>query len=63
VVAAIDLDQLADARSAVARLVDLGCSLATRLPQASLDHQLADRLLAEDRPCSLTQLLASQRRT
>ncbi len=62
VVAAIDLDQLADARAAVPRLVDLGCSLATRLPQASLNHQPADRLLAERHAVKLTQLLASQRR-
>ena len=62
VIAAVDLDQLTDAGSAVARLVDLGCSLPARLPQASLDHQLADRLLAEAHAMQFTQLLARQRR-
>jgi hypothetical protein len=38
-VAAVDLDQLADAGAAVARLVDLGSSPAARLPQACFGHQ------------------------
>ena len=49
-VAAVDLDQLAQARAAVARLVDLRCSLLARHPQAGGRHQRAHGLLASTRP-------------
>jgi hypothetical protein len=45
VIAAIDLDQLAQARTAVPRLVDLGRALLARNPQAGVDHQVANSFL------------------
>jgi len=61
VVAAIDLDELAQAGSAVARLVHLGRSLAARPPQARDGHQPSDRLQTEFDAVALDQLLARQR--
>ena len=63
VVAAIDLDELAQAGAAVARLVDRGSALAARLPQAGGRHQRPHGLLGQDQAVALAQLLAGQRRT
>jgi hypothetical protein len=58
VVAAVDLDQLADARPAIARLVDLGRALFAGCPQAGRRHQHPDDLLGQHKPVALTELLA-----
>ncbi|KVO76818.1 hypothetical protein WM28_31090 [Burkholderia ubonensis] len=60
--AAVDLDQLAQARPSCPRLVDLRRSLPARRPQAGVGHQPADCLLGEANAVTLPQLLAGQRR-
>jgi len=62
VVAAVDLDELAETGSAVARLVDRSSALAARLPQAGGRHQRAHGLLGQDQVVAFVQLLAGQRR-
>ncbi|MBS0454263.1 MAG: hypothetical protein JSS14_23435 [Proteobacteria bacterium] len=62
-VAAIDLNELAQARAAVARLVDLGRALLARDPQARGRHQPTQCLHANLEPVQFIQLLSCQRRT
>ena len=59
-VAAVDLDQLAQAVAAAARLVDLGRTLQARHPVARPGHEPAHRLLGQDQPLAFRQLLACQ---
>ena len=63
VITAIDLDELAQAVAAVARLVDLGGALPAWYPQACRHHQRPHSLLAEDDPMAFLQLLGGQGRT
>ena len=53
VVAAVDLDELAETGSAVARLVDRSSALAARLPQACGRHQRPHGLLGQEQPVAL----------
>jgi len=62
-IAAVNLDQLADARSAAARLVDLRGTLATWLPKARGNHLPSSRLQPERDAVALDELLARQRRS
>lgn len=63
VVAAVNLDQLADARSAAARLVNLRGTLATWLPKACGNHLPSNHLQPECDAVVLDELLARQRRS
>ncbi|CAG9199945.1 hypothetical protein BVI1335_150020 [Burkholderia vietnamiensis] len=59
-VAAIDLDQLAQARPACSWLINLRWSLSARNPQASVRHQLPDRFLGQPDTVAFPELLARQ---
>jgi len=61
VIAAVDLDELTDTCTPVARLMDLGSALFAGLPQTSRHHQNPDRLLGQRKPVTLTKLLARKR--
>jgi hypothetical protein len=62
VLAAVDLDELAEADAPVARLVGLADPLAARRPQAGDDEPLAERLAADPDVVQLEQLLVSELR-
>ncbi|MCY1301281.1 hypothetical protein D9M70_508840 [compost metagenome] len=62
VVAAIDLDQLAEAGAAVPRLVHLGRAQLPGDPEAGVDHDPAHRLGGQVDAMALAQLLGRQRR-
>jgi hypothetical protein len=62
-IAAVDLDQLAIAGPAMARLVDLRRAQLARYPEAGVDHDPAHRLLGQLDAMALAQLLAGQRGT
>ena len=61
-VAAVYLDQLAQARSPVARLVGMPPALAAREPDPGRRHPLAQGLAADGQVVALEELLARQRR-
>lgn len=63
VVAAVDLDELAETRSAVPRLVSPAGPLRAGHPQTRTDHPLAQRLDADRDTVVRRQLLACERRT
>ena len=60
-VAAVDLDQLADTCAAVAGLVDLGCALPAGRPQPRGRHQRSHRLDTDCQTMAFGKLLAGQR--
>jgi hypothetical protein len=62
VIAAINLDRLAQARTAIPRLVELGRALLARNPQARIGHQVPNCLSGKHQSMALTQLLARKRR-
>ena len=62
-VAAIDLDQLANTVPAVTRLINLCRALPTRNPQSGLRHQPPHRLCCNAHAVDFAQLLAGQRRS
>ncbi len=61
-VAAVDLDQLAQTCAPRTRLVDLRWTLPARYPQARVRHQPSDRFPGQANAVALVQLLAGQRR-
>jgi hypothetical protein len=63
VLAAVDLDQLANAIAPITRLVDTLPSLLAVSPNPGLDHPQPQRLTAERNPVHLAQLLGRQGRT
>ncbi|CAB5291688.1 hypothetical protein IST455A_04270 [Burkholderia multivorans] len=60
--AAVDLDQLAQARASRPRLVDLRRTLPPWHPQASVGHQPPHRLLGQPNAMTFPELVAGQRR-
>jgi hypothetical protein len=60
--AAVDLDQFAQARAPRSRLVDLRRTLAARHPQAGGRHEPTHRFLRQANAMTFIQLLAGQRR-
>src|SRR5258707_266589 len=62
-IAAIDLDQLAQARTPVPRLVNLGRALLARNPQAGFGHQVPHGFGRERQPVRFSEFLARERRT
>jgi hypothetical protein len=63
VIAAVDLDQLAQARAPVPRLVDPGRTLLARNPQAGLGHQVPHGFLRKRQTMTFAQFLALGRPT
>jgi hypothetical protein len=61
-IATIDLDQFAQARTTGSWLIDLWRTLTARHPQLGIHHQLPDRFLRHADAVAFTQLLACQRR-
>jgi hypothetical protein len=62
VLRAVDLDQLADALSTIAGLVDPSAALLAIRPKAGLKHPNAKRLPADRDAVKLAELLGRQRR-
>jgi hypothetical protein len=56
----VNLDQLAEAITPTARLMELTLALPARLPNAGFGHPFAQRLLADRNLMTLNQLLAGQ---